>query len=984
MSEDTPDNFFEVFLNWEYKKYSSLLINLQKHVSRCYDDCIISLTERNIHFKNLNEIIKTMQIEHDQYVIKYNDESYNKLKIKKNWTKLLKYNNEHERKINHAILVGLLEKDFEFPFQKTNSLLKETTNTIGFNSLNEVLSFYYGFNYENNFENDVVELLRGFNETFIPLRIKTFESDESEPFCIKKICCPHDALIDNYLSIKIIDIKGAEKLNIEGFFDYDTLNIYLRTSQICSNYIEVNKQEKKEAILAENFNEKFCKQYLKCTPLYDVVGMSVKDFINTATMDYKKYQKVIQYTFVNQVKDFMRTDIDNMHKIIKLLLIGGSEQNIRQAGMVFSLIKDKKVGSDTVANIIYRNLTHHHQNKLRKSTISIKEELEKIKSLSIDDIDLKKQITMCSNMPNGVKKAALEKIEEMKSSNNEYYKQLMYVRHLIGYPWISDEDSDIFNNLQSNMKESKIFLNNLMDKMDNIVYGHKNCKDTIQQIIAKWISNPQSSGSAIGLEGPPGVGKTLLAKGLGEALGIPYVQISLGGQNDGEILIGHGYTYSGAQPGMVVKKMIEAGSGRCIMYFDELDKACQKYNNNEIFNILIHMTDKNMNSEFQDRFFQEVSFPLNKVIFVFSYNDSSLIDPILLDRLTKLRVKPYSLPDKINIARDFLMKETHKTLGFENSSVKIKDDDIKYLINEYSNEAGVRELGRKIETLFMKMNLDRIMKQGFFKRKRNLDLTAKKPLTITRDMIHEYLDKPMREAEKIHEYDSIGVVNGLYATTTGNGGIVPIQILNNKTGTREKFNFILTGSQGKVMRESIHVACSIALEYVSEIARNNFFDKHNYGFHIHTPSGATPKDGPSAGAAFATAFVSRILGKKIRRDVGMTGEIDLMGRVTKIGGLVYKITGARKAGIKKVLVSEENKDDVDEIEKNHNELVSGDFEIKFVKTLADVIRNVIIDITDEDLIKGEFHFDPNTQPNASFENDDDEEKPKKKQKKSKK
>ena len=219
----------------------------------------------------------------------------------------------------------------------------------------------------------------------------------------------------------------------------------------------------------------------------------------------------------------------------------GSEENINVAGLLFGLTKDKKNGSEFVSNIIYKNLNHISQIKLRKAPINIKNEVDKIKSITIDDIDIKTQVAMAKNMPVTVKRSCLEKIEEMKSSNNEYHKQLLYVKTLLNYPWPSDEENVMFEDIGKDLNKSKD-LNNIYSKLDEKVYGHKNCKDTIQQIIAKWLVNPKSSGSAIGLVGPPGVGKTLIAKGLGDALGI-FVQIALGGQNDGELLHGHGYTY---------------------------------------------------------------------------------------------------------------------------------------------------------------------------------------------------------------------------------------------------------------------------------------------------------------------------------------------------------------------------------------------------------------------------------------------------------
>ena len=409
--------------------------------------------------------------------------------------------------------------------------------------------------------------------------------------------------------------------------------------------------------------------------------------------------------FMNLMKEFVKEDktakakdshdkfsLRHMYNIIKLLLLG-TDENANVAGLLFGISKDKKPGADCpISDIIYRNLSYASQIKLKKTSINIKNELDKIRALTVDDVDLKKQVAICKNMPTSTKRAALEKIEEMKSSNNEYSKQLLYVRTLLGYPWPGPSDDTFFEDLGRDNKKSKDFLDQVIHKLDDNVYGHHECKDTIKELIGKWISNPSSAGTALGLVGPPGVGKTLIAKAIGQSLGIPFVQITLGGQNDGELLHGHGYTYSGAQPGLVVKKMMDAGSARCIMYFDELDKACKKHDNNEIFSILIHMIDPNTNTEFQDRFFQEVTFPLNKVLFIFSYNDSSLVDKILMDRIKEIEVKPFKLQDKKMIANKFLIKEMCEMVGFDKGSIILGEKEVEYILNQYTHEAGVRDL----------------------------------------------------------------------------------------------------------------------------------------------------------------------------------------------------------------------------------------------------------------------------------------------------
>ena len=274
----------------------------------------------------------------------------------------------------------------------------------------------------------------------------------------------------------------------------------------------------------------------------------------------------------------------------------------------------------------------------------------------MEDVDYKKQLLLNKHIPDNVKNLTLEKIEEMKSYNNDYYKQLTFVKHILNfrgtviivYLKILKIIKKILNHFLI------IFTRNLMI----LVMATKMLKNLLLQIIGKWISNPDSMGTSFGMVGPPGVGKTLLAKSIGKALNIPFAQITLGGQNDGEILHGHGYTYSGSQPGLIIKKMVEMGSSRCILYFDELDKACSKHGSiNEITSILIHLTDPNMNKTFQDRFFQGIDFPLDKVIMIFSYNDSSKVDPILLDRLREINVEPYTLMDKLSICQEYTIPE---------------------------------------------------------------------------------------------------------------------------------------------------------------------------------------------------------------------------------------------------------------------------------------------------------------------------------------
>jgi len=635
-----------------------------------------------------------------------------------------------------------------------------------------------------------------------------------------------------------------------------------------------------------------------------------------------------------------------MYESIFLLLLGSTD-NADIAGLLLGLTKEKKTSSPQIYNLLNQRLPYYLLVKIKKSNNNMKSELEKIKSLTSDDIDYKKQLVTNKNIPPSIKSLTLEKIEEMKSYNNEYYKQLTFVKHILNYPWPSTQDDTFFQNINSNSEKSSEYLSDIEDKLKKLSYGHEDAKKGLLQTIGKWISNPASQGTSFGFVGPPGVGKTLLAKSVSKALGIPFAEITLGGQNDGELLHGHGYTYSGSQPGLIIKKMVEMGKSRCILYFDELDKACSKHGSiNEITSILIHLTDPNMNKTFQDRFFQGVDFPLDKVIMIFSYNDSNLVDPILLDRLKQIDVKAYAINDKIKIVNEFIIPEISYSVGIKNESwINISDDLIEWIIENYTNEAGVRSIKRKIEQIFLTINLN-MLKLGKSDKKKNIK--------IDKEKIIEILDKPNNENIKIHEKPSIGIINGLYATSSGDGGIIPIQIFNNFSANTNTYEIKLTGKQGDVMKESVHCSLTAAIDYIRrnkdkypEIKNldNHLMQNFKFGFHVHAPSTSTPKDGPSAGCAFTSAFISRILSKPIRNDIAMTGEVELTGKITKIGGLNFKLSGAKKAGVKLVFVPKENEKDIEELKNKYQNLIDNNFKVIFFNYIDEIIEEILIEST---------------------------------------
>uniref|UniRef100_A0A6C0B2A1 Lon proteolytic domain-containing protein n=1 Tax=viral metagenome TaxID=1070528 RepID=A0A6C0B2A1_9ZZZZ len=519
------------------------------------------------------------------------------------------------------------------------------------------------------------------------------------------------------------------------------------------------------------------------------------------------------------------------------------------------------------------------------------------------------------------------------------FLQLCDIHQLYSVLTIVDFDINVtFYNKMNRIKDNFIsitkYIKSVKTTLDDAVYGHEKAKIQIERIIGQWI-NGEQDGYCFGFEGPPGVGKTSLAKhGLSKCLtdenGVsrPFAMIQMGGDSNGSTLHGHNYTYVGSTWGNIVQILIDKKCMNPIIFIDELDKISKTEHGREIIGILTHLLDPTQNDSFQDKYFSGVDFDLSKALFILSYNDVDSIDKILLDRIHRIQFLNLSLEEKLIITKTHILPEIYKKMGLQDI-IYIDDECITYIIDEYTSEPGVRKLKEIIFEIIGEVNI-KILKYEF----------AETPIHIKINDIKNIYLKDRHELKKIeiHRENRIGVINGLWANSMGRGGILPIQV---KFFPSNLFlQLKLTGMQGDVMKESMYVANTLAWSLTSNENRTiitELYEKTKHGIHVHCPEGAVPKDGPSAGAAITSVIYSLLNQKKIKHNIAITGEISLDGSVTEIGGLDVKFLGGIKSGVNEFIYPEENQRDfVKFMEKYKDTKLIDNILFHSVKTIQDV------------------------------------------------
>ncbi len=627
-------------------------------------------------------------------------------------------------------------------------------------------------------------------------------------------------------------------------------------------------------------NQRFSKDILKEWLIAKNLQEKVKKILADYPVDYTVKQKFLEMSDVNEIyEQLARMFIEDINIFdIKKELEDGIKEKVEKNQKEYYLREQLKYINEELDGT--------------DGSSEIDEYMEKLESLNATD-EIKEQI-----------EKEIRRYKVLSQGSSEANVERSYIETLLSLPWEnSSQDSDDIENAAKILDENH--------------YGMKKVKERILETLAVRKVSHNADAPIICLVGPPGTGKTSIARSVAQSLNKEYVRICLGGVKDEAEIRGHRRTYVGAMHGRIIDGLRKAKVKNPLMLLDEIDKVSNDYRS-DTSSALLEVLDGEQNSHFVDHYI-DMPVDLSEILFIATANDLSEVSRPLLDRMEIIEVSSYTKNEKLHIAKEHLVAKQLKKNGLTKKSVRFTDKALAKIIDGYTMEAGVRELERMIAAVLRKVVRKNYTVGG---------VNIEKQIVITDKNLSEYLGKVKFIKEKASRKNEVGIVRGLAWTAAGGDTLeIEVNVLGGKP------ELILTGNMGDVMRES----AQIALSYVRSVVRKDQIFEEN-AIHIHIPEGAVPKDGPSAGITMATAIYSAVTGKPVDASTAMTGEVTLRGRVMPIGGLKEKLLAAKTAGLKRVLVPLENKSDVEELEE---EIVQG-LEIVYVSDMKEVLKLAIV------------------------------------------
>jgi ATP-dependent Lon protease len=732
----------------------------------------------------------------------------------------------------------------------------------------------------NRLSEEEVEHLENRNEIYIALPLKENYNQE---------LLQEDDFYQVGTLFEVIDIEKIEtgyQMNIKTLERVEINEISINENIIFGKYEIVNDiidlhQEAQLEMLA------FIKKEIHDIGVY---FKGTEPFMKVID-DIEELNKIIGY-----LAQFMRISREDKYELLQIRSL--KERSLR---FVDHLLKHKegvKFQIEMQERLSEKANKNYRESLLREQLKAIQEELKE--EPKNNKKDYRKKIEE-ANMPKEVEEVALEelaKLESQSPSSSDYNVIRNYLNLLVELPWKNEEEKTI------DIETARTIL-------DSQHYGLEKVKERILQHLAVMKLKNNKKGSIILLVGPPGTGKTSLGKSIAEALDRKYIRLSLGGIRDEAEIRGHRRTYVGAMPGRIIQSIKKAGVKNPVMILDEVDKLMSSYNGDPSA-ALLEVLDPEQNDTFTDHYL-DLPYDLSGVFFIATANSLDKIPRPLLDRMEIIQISSYTTNEKFHIGKNHLISEILEEHGIDKEQLNIEDETLQKIISDYTLEAGVRGLKKQISTIA------RVISEKIVSNKIQL------PYVIKENMLEDILGRQVSRHDKVKEHNPIGVVTGLAWTPVG-GEILFIEA----TEMFGNGQVILTGKLGEVMKESARISLSLLK---SRLPANSFNFKER-DLHIHVPSGAVPKDGPSAGIALFTALASLITGVQVDSKLAMTGEITLRGAVLPIGGLKEKLIAAQRAGVKKALIPQDNVVDLKDIPEE----VLRELTIVAVDTIEDVIR----------------------------------------------